>query len=141
MKILLAADGSENALRAGEYVVKLATNGIALEVTVLSVIPFTLDMATFLGIDQEEYNKVARKRTRPIFHRYEALFKGVKNILAEYATAQGDIGETIVKESIEGNYDEIVIGSKGMSNIKEMFLGSVSHKVSHLAKCPVVIVK
>ncbi len=28
MKILLAVDNSENALRAGQYVVKLATTGI-----------------------------------------------------------------------------------------------------------------
>ncbi|WP_333871665.1 universal stress protein [Desulforamulus putei] len=28
-----------------------------------------------------------------------------------------------------------------MSEIKEIFLGSVSHKVVQLAKCPVVIVK
>lgn len=141
MKILLAVDNSENALRAGQYVVKLAATGILLEVTVFSVIPFTLDMATFLGMDREEYYKLVGEKNRPVFHHYEALFEGVKNIRAEYVTAQGDIGETIVKKSAAENYDEIVIGSRGMSNVKELFLGSVSHKVVQLAKCPVVIVK
>ncbi|MCL5779736.1 MAG: universal stress protein [Firmicutes bacterium] len=141
MKILLAVDNSENALRAGQYVVKLAATGIPLEVTVFSVIPFTVDMANYLGMDQEEYYKLVEKKNRPVFHRYEALFEGVKNLRAEYVIAQGDIGETIVKKSVEENYDEIVIGSRGMSEIKEIFLGSVSHKVVQLAKCPVVIVK
>ncbi|AEF93223.1 UspA domain-containing protein [Desulfotomaculum nigrificans CO-1-SRB] len=141
MKILLAVDNSENALRAGQYVVKLAATGIPLEVTVFSVIPFTVDMANYLGIDHEEYYKLVGEKTRPVFHRYEVLFEGIKNLRAEYVTAQGDIGETIVKKSVEENYDEIVIGSRGMSEIKEIFLGSVSHKVVQLAKCPVVIVK
>nr|WP_284644965.1 universal stress protein [Paenibacillus chinjuensis] len=34
----------------------------------------------------------------------------------------------------------IIIGSRGLSGIKEMMLGSVSHKVSQLSNCPVLIV-
>ncbi|WP_445670890.1 universal stress protein [Paenibacillus sp. FSL R5-0473] len=34
----------------------------------------------------------------------------------------------------------IIIGSRGLKGIKEMMLESVSHKVSQLSSCPVLIV-
>ena len=37
--------------------------------------------------------------------------------------------------------DAIVIGSRGLSDIKGLFLGSVSHKVGHLAECTCITVK
>jgi nucleotide-binding universal stress UspA family protein len=46
----------------------------------------------------------------------------------------------IVKHASEAGYDLIIMGSRGMSGIKEVLLGSVSHGVSQHAKCPVLIV-
>ncbi|MGQ0771331.1 MAG: universal stress protein [Nitrososphaerota archaeon] len=37
--------------------------------------------------------------------------------------------------------DIIIMGSRGRSNIKEYFLGSVSHYVVHKSAIPVLIVK
>jgi nucleotide-binding universal stress UspA family protein len=41
----------------------------------------------------------------------------------------------------EEKVDTIVIGSKGLNTVKELLLGSVSHKVIHLARCPVILVR
>jgi nucleotide-binding universal stress UspA family protein len=41
----------------------------------------------------------------------------------------------------EHNFDLIVMGSRGLSVIKELIMGSVSSKVIHHAGCPVVIYK
>ncbi|MCL5779567.1 universal stress protein UspA [Desulforamulus profundi] len=141
MKVLLASDGSKNSLHAGDYIVKLARLGIQLQVTVMSVVPFTQDMATFLGVNRDEYYRLAEMRTRPIFSKYEEMFNLIDTIQVDYVTEQGQIAERIVKKAESGNYDQIVLGARGLSNIKELVLGSVSHKVVQLAKCPVVIVK
>ena len=56
--------------------------------------------------------------------------------------ARGEIGYNIIKLAHgKGNFDMIVIGSRGRSSTKEMFFGSVSNYVIHTSKIPVVIVK
>lgn len=55
--------------------------------------------------------------------------------------ADGDPAETITGLAKDRNADAIVIGSRGLSDIKGLFLGSVSHKVSHLAECTCITVK
>lgn len=47
----------------------------------------------------------------------------------------------ILKAEEKENISVIVIGSHGKSNLEEMFLGSVSEKVSRKCKSPVLIVK
>ena len=47
----------------------------------------------------------------------------------------------ILKAEKEEDISVIVIGSHGKSNLEEMFLGSVSEKVSRKCKSPVLIVK
>ena len=47
----------------------------------------------------------------------------------------------ILKAEEEEKVSVIVIGSHGRSNLKEIFLGSVSEKVSKKCKSPVLIVK
>ncbi|HIW31751.1 MAG TPA: universal stress protein [Candidatus Paenibacillus intestinavium] len=54
---------------------------------------------------------------------------------------EGSAPRLIVAYATKEQFDLIVIGSRGLGNIKEMMLGSVSHKVSKLSTCPVLIVK
>jgi nucleotide-binding universal stress UspA family protein len=53
----------------------------------------------------------------------------------------GPAVETIIEASENGEFDLIVIGARGLSPIKEIVLGSVSHGVTAHAKCPVLVVK
>ncbi len=55
--------------------------------------------------------------------------------------ADGDPAETITGLAKDRMVDAIVIGSRGLSDIKGLFLGSVSHKVGHLAECTCITVK
>ena len=51
------------------------------------------------------------------------------------------VREILKAEEEEENVSVIVIGSHGKSNLEEIFLGSVSEKVSRKCKSPVLIVK
>mgnify|MGYP003963177373 FL=1 len=62
-------------------------------------------------------------------------------VLFKYQTGSGNIGKSIVSKIDKDKFDIVVIGARGMSSSKEMFLGSTSHYVIHKAKVPVLIVK
>jgi len=61
----------------------------------------------------------------------------------EYACKmiQGVPAEEIVKTARDEGVDLIVMGSRGLTEVRAFLLGSVSDKVSHHAKCPTLIVK
>jgi len=52
-----------------------------------------------------------------------------------------DIPGEILKASRNGHYDLVVLGSRGMSGLKSLILGSVSTKVAKEAKCSVLVMK
>jgi len=53
----------------------------------------------------------------------------------------GEEGQTIVSFADHNNFDLIVIGSRGMGKLGEVFLGSTSNYVMHSSKIPVMIIK
>ncbi len=55
--------------------------------------------------------------------------------------AYGSPAEEIVAEAEKVGSDLIVIGTRGLSEFGGLVMGSVSHKVIHLADCPCVTVK
>jgi len=73
----------------------------------------------------------------------EAKNLAAKNgIVFNEKIARGEIGYNIIKLAHgKGNFDMIVIWSRGRRSAKEMFFGSVSNYVIHTSKIPVVVVK
>ena len=67
----------------------------------------------------------------------EATTAGVNT---EFIQTLGDPGETNCNLAKTWSADLIVVGSRGLTGIKEMLLGSVSNYVTHHAPCSVLIV-
>lgn len=67
-----------------------------------------------------------------------AAAAGVKT---EYTQLTGDPGQTICEIADNWSADLIVVGSRGLKGLKEMFLGSVSNYVTHHAPCSVLIAR
>ena len=53
----------------------------------------------------------------------------------------GDPAQRILQRAASESADLIVMGSRGFSDLKGLIVGSVSHKVSHLAPCAVMSVR
>ena len=68
----------------------------------------------------------------------EATAKGINT---EFTQLAGNPGRTICELANNWSADLILVGSRGLKGLKEMFLGSVSNYVTHHAPCSVLIVR
>lgn len=53
--------------------------------------------------------------------------------------AAGHVAKAIVETASDRGIDLIVMGSRGLSDVQGLFLGSVTHKVMQLADVPVLV--
>lgn len=125
-KYLLATDGSENSMRAALYLLEIAsTHRKNIEVTVLSV----QEVAAWFT---ESVDDVCQKTA--------ALFKNA-GIPVNTIMKEGDPGEVIAETAESLGVEHIVMGVRGLGQVKVILLGSVSQKVIQMCKCPVTLVK
>lgn len=147
-RILVAVDGSEHAARAVDYAAFLAGR-LAAKLVILHVM-------TEIGSDRaaDELRGYADLENVRITDR-ELLGAAAQNLVdraAERAreTAKPDIetavevgspARAIVDHARSGDVDLIVLGRRGFGDLAGLLMGSVSHKVGHLAHCPCLTVE
>lgn len=136
-QILLAADGSENALRAAKEAVKIAKGNAQCKVTVIFIIDMVKVKTEVLHASSNESLYMERRQKLvPI----EQLLKE-QQVSYKVEMIHGDPGPEIIKYANSQNIDLVIIGSRGLNSLQEMVLGSVSHKVMKRVQCPAMIVK
>jgi nucleotide-binding universal stress UspA family protein len=145
-KILVAIDGSKTADLALDFGLDLATKYSA-EVLVVSVLDTISKSLIYSGMLYAPDSTAKYLEELEAFYERalaEALKKKEKTktkVKVSTKLLKGRAADMIVKTANDGNFDLIVIGSRGLGGIKEFFLGSVSDRVADHAKCPVLIVK
>ncbi|WP_332645530.1 universal stress protein [Lysinibacillus sp. 54212] len=135
--ILLAADGSENALRAAREAAKIAKLCSHTVVTVIYVAHFEKSKTEVLYSSSAETLFLERRKKITLV---EQVFKDAQ-IQYKVEILKGIPGPEIVKYANNNGVDLVVIGSRGLNSLQEMVLGSVSHKVMKRVNCPALIVK
>lgn len=152
MKILVCTDGSEQSQNALNKALIIAEGSNVNEVAIIHVddekidfsampvgeghVPTETEMKRFRKMQEEHKNE----RTK-ILDDAKKLFEE-KNINARTIFKEGHPSHTIVETAHEEGFDMIVIGSRGLSGFKKVFLGSVSSAVVQEAKdCIVAVVK
>ncbi len=153
-KILVPLDGSEHSARALETAIRIAGNFnsrlVLLTVHHVTITPVTSPELTIQApviIPDASAAKLTDKAIEAA-HNYDKRILAEaetkvksENIEVETELVDGSAVEEIVKKSEEGNFDLIVMGARGLSTIKKLFIGSVSDGVIKNARCPVLIVK
>lgn len=137
--LLLATDGSENARRATETAITLATTLHLTSVLVVHVVGKAPSEAQLVrgGLDVHAlFDQEARRAAEPSLARLDEA--GIRYTLR---SSLGDPAIVILGLVEKETVDLIVLGSRGLGALSGLVMGSVSHKLVHLAPCPVLIVK
>lgn len=137
-KIVVAFDNSELSKRALETAIILAKQEDGIELHVISVVDTQGSLYYSGGGDP--VRKVQLEETRDILNQIDQRLKKLPNRTKTYLI-EGRPAPSIIDFILEENPDLVIMGSRGLSGLKEMFLGSVSHHVVQKSPCPVFIVK
>lgn len=142
MKILLAIDGSENSLRAAEYAAFIAQHVPGSNITVIHVDNLRSLIVNLLGDDTSlDVENIMDREVESALNRVQELLSE-KDISHNVVYIEdSDAARAISQYAKENAIDQIIMGTRGLGSIKGLVLGSVSHKVLHLAPCPVTLVK
>jgi nucleotide-binding universal stress UspA family protein len=137
-KVLVPVDGSEHSLNVAKFLIAHAGEfKTPLEVHLLNVqhpLP-----GTIRGVAEQ-----ARQ-----YHNEEGqkALEGARKLLDEaklpytHHVVVGDAASAIARAVTEHNCDHVVMGSRGMGNVRNMLLGSVATKVLHMVDVPVTLIK
>ncbi|NSL50612.1 universal stress protein [Calidifontibacillus erzurumensis] len=140
-KILVAYDGSELAKKALQMAIQFSKKNPNLQIDVIHVYQIPT-----IAIADGIYTPSA-KQALQYYENAEKVLEEAKKIAEEQSVninavlKEGIFAKNIVDYADEAGCDVILIGSRGLSGLKEMFLGSVSHNVVQKANVPVLIVK
>ena len=137
-KILVPMDGSKNSFLALEWAIYLARQ-FGATITGLYVIPAFVVMEGPKALGP--YRKQMLEQGKNVMNDAK-LHSAKKGIVFVEKIIYGDVvASDIVNFAVKTKSDVIVISSRGLSGIKELFLGSVTYGVAHKSKIPVFVVK
>lgn len=140
MKILLPLDGSEPALEALRHALRLVRDGLRAEFVLANVQEPTYLYEMVLAPDAEVLERVSGAAGAHSLQAGEALMTAA-GIVFEREIASGDPAHTLVEIIERYGCDAVIMGARGMGQLRRAMLGSVSHEVLHAATVPVTIVK
>lgn len=136
--ILLPVDGSKYSDDAIDHTIYLA--GLTgAKVTAVSCYEWLGHMPEIPDSIVDDLKNRLRAQAEEVLARAETRLQE-SDIDYRLEALSGSAGTVLSKLAKSGNFDLIVMGSHGHSDIAGLFLGSVTHKVLNTIYCPVLVV-
>lgn len=139
-QILVPIDGSESARKALEHACLMQQAlGATLHLLHIPEPPPASDkLGVMVGASALDYTPEKGREQGEALLRESWQAVGAPSAEVRFHVAEGRPAQVIVEQATQLGVDTIVMGSRGLSDLKGLAIGSVSHKVSHVAPCPVV---
>jgi nucleotide-binding universal stress UspA family protein len=126
-KVLVAFDGSENAMRAVNYAANTLGGGNC-----------RVDLIHVIRSEDRIYPERPRKEIAEGLEKSRSRLEqsGFKSDRVGTKMVPGEEGRAgaIIREARQGGYGTIIVGRRGWSELSEFFMGTVSNKVVYLAR-------
>jgi nucleotide-binding universal stress UspA family protein len=142
-KILVPVDFSQQSQDALDVAHQLAKKLKAhLQLVHVLEIPLPDDEVPVSRIEVLPMEYMRRAKEGAI-EQLEALVKQqhISDVKIDYQVQSGNPYRSIIRELVKNPVDLIVMGSKGASGDKEVWVGSNAERMVRLAHCPVLVVK
>ena len=142
LRIVVAVDGSAAANRAVSYALLLAAGRSGSEIVLVNAQnQQTLDASDVSAVMTVEVDRLlAARQSRIALRKAITLCRNAQTTFLARAEI-GPPSETIDRVAREVGADQIVMGTRGLGSLGNLFLGSVATKVVRLAQVPVTLVK
>lgn len=150
-KVLLATDGSNDSWKAVEFLKEVVRVPSGSTVTLLHVKrKHTYETDQFVdhaGKSQAEFAKLAKNLCRDKGAVGVSLLKDTRNALASLTLnineriALGHEAQEILKTARQQKVDLVLMGSRGLTGLRRLLMGSVAQSVSQHAPCSVLVVR
>ena len=145
-KLLLGFDESENAMRAIDFIAKHFTTDheitlfyVLTDYTVLCAMN-SPELAPYFLSQKNSFCMLEDKKKALINEAMQKAEKKLidagfdkKNINLKIENKKTGVARDLIAEAQSG-YDVVILGRRGLSGIKEFFIGSVSQKVLHAVR-------
>ena len=132
-KILVAVDGSESSSKAAKRAIDLAEKHGA-DLIALYIVEPNINFNEAFYFAEESGQKIVDEVKRKAFAKK-------LNVQTEVLMDVGSVPKAIVEYAEKNNANLIVLGTRGISGIKRMLVGSTASEVVKYSHCPVMVVK
>ena len=123
LNILAAVDGSPSSRRALEQAIDIA-RAMNSRLTLITASPPLSQYVTLAGVSRETMSEELEKWAEKVLS--EAAEAVPDDVIAHKVQRSGHAGEEILAEMEGGDYDLVVLGSRGRERAQEGLLGSVT---------------
>jgi|688.fasta_scaffold969466_2 nucleotide-binding universal stress UspA family protein len=139
---LLPFDGSPAATRALNYLIRQVSSGLAAkaEVHLINVQPLADAWIVHRLLPEAELATMARAYGEAVLAPAVATLTAA-GIKVTPHIERGEIASVITQLAADQSCDQIVMGTRGLSTLGDLLLGSIATRVLHLATVPVTFVK
>lgn len=142
-KILLPSDGSRHSLEAARIAAEVAAHHggtvhplVAVEYQYVDTDDLPADISAAI------HERISARAQRALTQAAAAVREAGGNVTPG-KVVEGPSAEAILQEASDGEFDLIVMGSRGVSldNGYDRLVGSVTERVLHRAICPVLVIR
>lgn len=138
-RILVPVDFSDSSARALRNAAKQAAKSDG-SLIIVHVVPADYG---WLGIGREELRDLDRSLQRQAANQLRAFAdENVShNLTVELEVRVGQPAEQILAAARESQCDSIMLSTRGLTGLDRYLIGSVAHRITQLAPCPVVLLR
>jgi len=148
--IVVPVDGSDHAAHAavfGAHLGELVGARVALVFAFPASVADMIGVMGYPGVPGQAIHISEADIERTMNQSADKAFSSAREAIGETTAdvvqeiLRGDVAEAIIDYARKHESGLIVVGSRGLSPMKELLLGSISDKVLRHAPCPVTVVR